>query len=125
MLFSILTPLAGVSASAILSAFEKYIQGTKKLTKNENAIQTFEIPPLAVYSESLCENETKNESKSEDDNETDNIKLFQEEPSIEKVSIDVTSKTEMLPILKLTNCNYDEDERLNNLDDKLDELLKR
>ncbi|RHZ48352.1 hypothetical protein Glove_552g15 [Diversispora epigaea] len=137
MLFSlVITTLVGVSASAILTAYEKYIEIKERKTQEINETsgrdlqqtETLESPPLAdAHTDSQCVNENKNENKNENDNDnTDNINSFKELPSIIKSSTtDVTSKNEMLPISKLSSSIHNEDERLNNLDDKLDELINR
>ncbi|RHZ83753.1 hypothetical protein Glove_87g116 [Diversispora epigaea] len=137
LLSLILTTLVGVSGAAILSAFEKYTEMKDRKNQEikeqinrdlqqQNENETFESPPLIVtldvQNDNQCENETKNENKCEnDDHKIDNTNLTQEELSI----TDVTPKTEILPIQKLTSSYSTEDEKLTNLDNKLDELLGR
>ncbi|RHZ83819.1 hypothetical protein Glove_87g246 [Diversispora epigaea] len=118
-------PISKLTGSNIEIKERKNQKINENLGHDSQQGETFESSPEAATLDVQYETKIKNESKKENDNDKDENNSTQEE-SIKKVPIiDVTSKTEMLPISKLTGSNMSEDERLNSLDDKLDELLSR
>ncbi|RHZ72516.1 hypothetical protein Glove_242g94 [Diversispora epigaea] len=114
---------------------EKSVINNINLTQEEPSCELTSIADttskfvLSSFSDSGVDsniNALSNINDMEEKSIINNFNSTQKEPSCELTSItDTTSKIKMLPLLKLTSSNYTEEERLNNINEILGEILNR
>ncbi|CAG8445110.1 10301_t:CDS:2 [Diversispora eburnea] len=103
------------------------IDNPKEENINSNIDSTQKVTSEFVPIDDTISKELTSFNNTEEKNIDINIKSIQEnvlKSSCELTPItNVISKTAILPLSKLTSSNYTEDERLNNIGNKLDEVL--